>query len=60
MLESIAEAVMKLFDSAFVEEYKHLDQMACGTRDNDNKVYTYTKGPFTRTQCSDRYPPLAE
>ncbi|KAJ8655887.1 hypothetical protein O0I10_008326 [Lichtheimia ornata] len=35
--ESIAEAVMKLFDSAFVEEYKHLDQMACGTRDNDNK-----------------------
>lgn len=41
MLESMAESVMKLFDSAFVEEYKHLDQMACGTKDTDTKVYTH-------------------
>lgn len=58
MLESIAEAVMKLFDSAFVEEYKQLDQMACGTRNSDSKVYTYIKGPFMRFQYSDHAPLL--
>ncbi|KAI7882955.1 hypothetical protein K492DRAFT_205803 [Lichtheimia hyalospora FSU 10163] len=35
--ESISKAVMKLFDSTFVEEYKHLDQMACGTRNTEDQ-----------------------